>query len=462
MLAGSHPLAVVHYFYLLKDDRDDLEKLWQGLSATASGRPQLNPALGLGEAGPGDRGACRIIHRMQGENLDLCLMMMSDLSVVQILYREPAMDDLSERWRRGLRRLQADRERIFADGISIFGETTLLASTTATGGFAAAAAAVTSAGTVLKSELSPAMGGDHAVLVNLLDHGDRARDFYAMAAADPDTIITTLFPQTDSLIKKLSHTAAYFEEQRRTIVGERAEVDREVGSLLHRQVVSGAQQAPDTLRLEEQIDSLSRMFGVLATDSQLVRQSTESLKRDFDLLGQSLIPLLGNGLDEIGGHYLDAFGRELAATRDETRNLDFSRTNTQAAIEVVRTQVELLRAREEAALQEQTRELLSRSVVLQKERLALQVAASFIEFVLVFYYLLKSWEGIAGMEPVERISPLLRLVVIGGMSASASVGTHFLAQTLSSRSWRSRGLWISIACLVASFAAMVMLTVANS
>ncbi|MHB0866352.1 MAG: hypothetical protein ACYC6B_01170 [Thermoleophilia bacterium] len=461
MAAKSQPLAVIHYFYLLKEDREDLQKLWQGLAAGVGGRPQPAPSMDLGETGLGSPDSCRIIDQLEGEDLDLRLLMMSDLSVVQVCYREPAADDLSESWRGGLERLRADRESITADGITVFGETTLLVSITAAGGFAARAAAVVSAATLLQSDLKPAMGGDPAVLVNLLDHDDRERDFYALATADPDTIITTLFPQTDALIKKLGRTTAWFEQQRRTIVDERAGVDRDVGSLLHRQVVVGAQSAPDTLRLEQQIDALSRMFGVLATDSQLVRQSAESLERDISLLEQSFIPLLGEGQDEIGGHYMEAFGRELAAARDEARNLDFSRINAQAAIEVVRTQVELLRAREEVAIQEQTRELLTRSVLLQKERLSLQVAAGFIEFVLVFYYLLKSWEGIVGMEPVEHISPLLRLIVIGSLSASTSVGTHFLAQTFSSHSWRSRGLWISIAFIVASFAAMVVLSIAN-
>ncbi|MHB1390292.1 MAG: hypothetical protein ACYCXF_03525 [Thermoleophilia bacterium] len=462
MAADSHPLALVHYFYLLRDDQDDLQRLWQGLAAGTACQPVSSPSLDLGGGALESTDGCRTIDRMQGEGLDLRLLMMPDLSVVQACYRQPAGDDQEETWRQGLRRLQADRERFAADGITVFGETTLLVSDTAAGGFEARAAAVMSAGTILQSDLNPATGGDHPLLLNLLDHGDPARELYALASTDPDTVINTLFPQTDALIKKLGRTATWFEEQRRTIVDERAGVDRDVGALLHRQVVSATQSAADTRRLEEQIDSLSRMFGVLATDSQLVRQSSESLERDISLLDQSLAPLLGDGVNEIGSHYLESFGRELAATRDEARNLDFSRANAQAAIEVVRTQVELLRAREEVAIQEQTRELLTRSVLLQKERLSLQVAAGFIEFVLVFYYLLKSWEGIVGLGPVEHISPLLRLIVIGSLSASTSVGTHFLAQTFSSHSWRSRGLWISIACIVASFSAMVALSIANT
>ncbi|MEK6535918.1 MAG: hypothetical protein AABZ63_00320, partial [Actinomycetota bacterium] len=70
-------------------------------------------------------------------------------------------------------------------------------------------------------------------------------------------------------------------------------------------------------------------------------------------------------------------------------------------------------------------------------------------------------EGVVGQEVVEQISPLWRLAVIGGFSAAAALGTHFLAQALQRQSWKIRGLWFSVSLLVLSLATMVMLTVAN-
>ena len=247
------------------------------------------------------------------------------------------------------------------------------------------------------------------------DLTDGGRDYYAIAAVDPQTFTATIFPEMDSLIKKLGRTARYFEQQRQTIVSERADVDREVGALLHRQVVTDTTGAVGAALLEDQIVSLSRMFGMLATDSLLVRRSSEGISRYIKQLNRELKAITVPGSsDEIGAHYINHFSLDLAETHAESHNLDFSRQNAQAAIEVVRTQVEIMRAGEEAAIQQQSQEILSRSLVLQKERLALQVAAGFVEFV----------PGV-----------LLCAEVLGGRGRAGNRGTHptFMA---AGRNWR--------------------------
>lgn len=458
-------LTTVHYIYLLKEDQEDMSRLWSSLTEASQGQVAPPDDFGLTDSEQGPAGYCHVVHRVRGADLDLCLVMLADLAAIQIIYHGGGQGTLAERWSGALALIEADRQRLESGNVTVFGETTLLI---AAGGpteeFREAALAVTGATTILETELDPDLaGGRDPSLLGLLGHSQPRRDFFALTADTPEAVTETLFPQLDSLIKKLARAAAYFEEQRNTIIKERTEVDREVGALLHQQVVSVRQEAADTSGLEQRIDALSRMFGMLATDSLLVRQAGDRLEQDISKLDQALGRLAGGvaGMDEIGSHFLSAFRSELGSAREEAGNLEFSRQNAQAAIEVVRTQVELLRAGEEAAIQDQTRQLLSRSLVLQKERLALQVAAGFVEFVLVFYYVIKSWEAVVGIEPVEHIAPVLRLIVVGGFSASAAVGTHFLAQTMQSRSYRNPGLWISIACLVLSFAAMVILTIAN-
>lgn len=458
-------LTAVHYIYLLKEDQEDMSRLWASLTEAAQGQVASSPALGLTETEKGPEGYCHIVHRARGADLELCLVMLADLAAIQIIYHGDAQGTLAEKWSSTMELVVTDRQRLQEHGVTVFGETTLLvAPGESSPEFAEAAAALIGAASVLETDLDPELArGGRPALLCLLGHGQAGRDFYALAADDPEAVTATIFPQVDSLIKKLSRAAAYFEEQRNTIIKERTEVDRDVGALLHQQVVAGRQDTADTTGLEQRIEALSRMFGILATDSLLVRQAGDRLEHDIAQLDQVLGRLVGGtaGVDEIGAHFLATFRSELGSAREEAAHLEFSRQNAQAAIEVVRIQVELLRAGEGAAIQEQTRQLLSRSVVLQKERLVLQVAAGFVEFVLVFYYVLKSWEGVVGTVPVEQIAPIMRLIVVGGFSASAAVGTHFLAQTMQSRSYRSLGLWISIACLVLSFAAMVILTIAN-
>lgn len=462
MPGEPRPLAAVHYFYLLKSDEEDLQRLWSALAGAGAVDSGQSFSLGLTSSpldGAGDR--CRVVHRIDSPGAaGYRLCMLADMSVVEIHYPD-WNDTLPDEWHRVMETIEADRDRLLSVVNGVLGETTVLVAAPDTQPESMIAAAISS-GEILMTHLNPELGiGEQARLLCFPKESGKGRDYYALSAEDPGAFTTTVFPEFDSLVKKLSRTATYFEDQRRTILDERSEVDREVGALLHRQVVTGTAGAFVTTALEEQINNLSRMFGLLATDSLLVRQSSDSLSRDIKLLNSELKRLVGPGFtDEIGAYYITRFRLDLAEADAESRNLDFSRQNAQAAIEVVRTQVEIMRAGEEAAIQQQSREILSHSLVLQKERLALQVAAGFIEFVLVFYYVLKSWEGVAGIDPVEHISPLLRLLVIGGFSAAASVGTHFLARALQHQSWKGKGLWFSVAALVLALAAMVMLTIA--
>lgn len=469
MPEDSRPLAAVHYYYLLKSDDEDLRLLWRMLTGEENLESDSLPASGIPELGLDDELGgtgmrCRIVHRIDGEQGSLYLCLLSDISVIEVDYRHQG-GVLEEEWRRVSETIETDRDRLLSGVNGVFGETTLLIAPADTGFEAIASAADDTGGNALQSHLSSGAAGSAApaLLVHFPDMSAASRDYYALAAADPVPFSTTILPGFDSLIKKLNRTSSYFEIQRQTIVSERADVDRQVGELLHRQVVREGGAEADTAMLEDQIASLSRLFGLLATDSLLVRKSSDRFSRDIKLLKQELSQLAAPGsTDEIGGHYLGRFDIDLSEAEAEIRNLDFSRQNAQAAIEVVRTQVEIMRAGEEAAIQQQSKEILSSSLVLQEERLALQVAAGFIEFVLIFYYVLKSWEGIAGVELVEHISPAIRLLVIGSFSASAAVGTHFLAQAIQRRSLKSIGLWVSAAILVLALIAMEMLTVANS
>jgi len=463
MAETALPLAAVHYYYLLKSDDEDLRLLWQALTGGAILDSSSPPAYGLPELGltgpETSDSRCHIVQKIEGPDGSFCLCQLSDLSVVEVSYLRHD-GSLEADWSRVSETIESDRDRHLSGLDGVFGETTLLIAPAGTSIDTIAEAGNSSDEAILQTSLDPAATGDRAaVLYHFPDLTSGNRDYYALTADDPAVFSATALPELDSLIKKLNRSASYFEVQRQTIVSERSEVDLQVGELLHRQIVSDTGATSETEVLEEQIASLSRLFGLLATDSLLVRKSADRLSRDIKLLNQELSLLATPGsADEIGGHYLGRFSLDLSEAEAEIRNLDFSRQNAQAAIEVVRTQVEIMRAGEEAAIQKQSKEILSSSLVLQEERLALQVAAGCIEFVLIFYYVLKSWEGIAGVDPVEHISPLVRLLVIGSFSAAAAVGTHFLAIAIQRRSVKSVGLWVSAGILLLSFLAMDLLT----
>ncbi|MFA5801667.1 MAG: hypothetical protein WC911_04235 [Thermoleophilia bacterium] len=456
--------TAVHYYYLLKEDDEDQQKIWSLLTSEKQAPQEPAMSLGLTQDANEPASRCRIIQRAAGEDVDYCLLVLPDLTAIEAIYKSSDAAEPESMWRELLARVDADRARVKKAGATIFGETTLLAAGVADGSDPTAILNSILDGRVVTSDLDPETFGENAALAHMLEHGHRGRDYYALETDNVDLFLSGAFPRMDAMVKKLGRVASHFGHQRRTIVEQRNDIDRQVSALLHQEVVSSASEATGTLELEQRITGLSRMFGILATDSLMVRQAEDRIALETGQLESALTDLLGvraEARDEIGRHYLDVFKSDLEAASSEARRLDFSRGNAQAAIEVVRTQVELLRAGEEAAIQEQSKQLLSRSLVLQKERLSLQVAAGFVEFVLVFYYVLKSWEGIAGVVTVEHNSPVLLLLIIGGFSASAAVGTHFLAQALHKQTWKNLGLWLSVTVLALSFSAMVILTIVN-
>ena len=467
--------TAVHYFFLLREDEAGLATLWESLAA---GSPTSSAAaLDLGLDAAGLSGKCQIVHRISGAETDFCLLMLPRLAAVEVYVRPGGGAGSHDAgWRGALDTIGKVRRRQARLGIPLFAESTVLASGETDrdrlGSFLAALGAdepdtaaladneARGRPRLLTSRLKAELAGGSAPELMHLSRPVNGRRLYAVAAADPETFLATWLPQIDAAINFLARQSGHFAQQRHTIAAERASVDHQVGELLHRQVVAAGAEARLPEHLDEKIGTLSRLFGMLATDSLLVRQSEDHLRGNLENLAAALAPCLATdgAPDGIGEHYRRILSDELNMAGAEADKLNFARRNAQAAIEVVRTQVELLRAGEEAAIQTQTRELLSRSLVVQQERLALQVAAGFVEFVLLFYYVLKSWEGVVGQQTIDQIQPLIRMITVGLMSLGATAGTHFLAGALHRRSWRNPGLWVSAAVMVMTLAAMIFLS----
>jgi hypothetical protein len=480
---GQNRIIAAHYFYLLRGEDEELKRLWAGLAADAGigSEPTFAGIFSSGEHVE----RCAVLHCAHGEAIDFCLAMLPNLSLVEVVQRSSERGDASA-WSAFFDRVETYRSKARQDGIAFFGESTLLVTDEAeadslepevTGlietrlkaelplelaGDEFSVPVAVSEGKQLVSDLDPAVaGGTRPQLVKFPGPDSAAVEYYVLAAQDPGETVANLFPDLDSLLKELNRSTSYFSQQKKIVVNERADVDSQIGKLLHKQTVATEARAPDTHDLETSIAGLSRMFGLLATDSLMIRQADKRLEGDLSLLARILLKMMNSetGTDAIGAFYTKAYTEELENVRNVSRDLDHSRQNAEAAISVVRTRIDLLRAEEEAAIRQQTQGLLKQSLMLQEEGLALQVSAGLIEFVLVFYYVLKSWEAILGLEAWEHIAPLLRMIPVFGIAAGAAAGTHFLARSIKNKTWKNPWLWVSAVVLVASLLLLVVLSV---
>src|SRR5665648_356262 len=117
MPENARPLAAVHYYYLLKDDDEDLRRLWKTLTGDPVRGNESLTTPGLTELGlnlPGEQNQrCKIVHHVDGPQGSVRLCKLPDISVVEIDYRqqEGPLDDM---WRRTAEAIETDRDRLLS------------------------------------------------------------------------------------------------------------------------------------------------------------------------------------------------------------------------------------------------------------------------------------------------------------------------------------------------------------
>jgi hypothetical protein len=242
--------------------------------------------------------------------------------------------------------------------------------------------------------------------------------------------VTGELPQTLWTIQRLYREKAFFEDRIKTILAEQNQAAAELSQILHQKVGKSLTPA-STAALEAQIERLSSMYGVLATNLHLIKEAVATFEKDLAVLERRAASF------EAGGgfpfHHLTIFRDALRVLVKHAADAGLSLDNTKAAIDIARTQADLLRGRQGLALQEETRQLLDQNVRMQDEHMSLSMAAHVVELVVVFYYTLKSWESIAVAKTVESLPPLVKFSVVGIFAVSVVFLTHAIGASLHER-----------------------------
>lgn len=298
--------------------------------------------------------------------------------------------------------------------------------------------------------------------------GDRAH-YYSLSPLEGLSdglflrLVTQKLPELDMSIRRLQQKQVVFEDRRVAIESERRAMDGAVGRFFHRE--AAAQNEGDKARsdrLASEIGRLSQVYAVLATDAQLMKEAEASFKEEIDALHRCAGAIAGHTLfpdSPLLAYYDGRFGSKLQSLSVESAALAMSLDRVGAAIDIIRTEVGLLRGSEAIEIQNQTRELLRHNVALQQERMALLVAAQVIEFVVVFYYSLSAWDAIVGIEQMEKIPVMIRFGAVA-LFSGASVGlTHMVAKTILSRNRFSPWLIAAILSVAIALGAIAASTI---
>ena len=276
--------------------------------------------------------------------------------------------------------------------------------------------------------------------------GNRVHIYYLMhrdGSAAVEHFLTLDFPLFDFAIHKLHMERDYFKNQQKWILNEKAEIDKEIGELLHKSIVGETLNPEYIGSLEKDIDTLSSKYAILVNDGHLIRKARTTLEEEVGhvqsrLRGFGAVPDSGLDITRDTAELIDKL-------REAETSISFAIKNTKTAIDTVRTSVELLRSRE--------------NIFLQEEAISFQVAAGVLEFIIIFYYSIASWDYIIGVERFDTIPPYIRFLTIFVFAALSVILTHFIGISFKEKWKLNRGLILSAAALLGMFAYIVFLSI---
>lgn len=276
--------------------------------------------------------------------------------------------------------------------------------------------------------------------------GHKEHVYVLTPPTDPEELehfLTLHFPPFDFAIHRLHIERDYFKNQRTWIMNEKVEIDKTVGDILHKRIVGESLNPENIEILEKEIDTLSSKYGILVNDGHLIRKARTVIDEDIEAVYDHLKEFGHSPPEEELKILTPSIELKKKLQADET-SISYAIKNTKTAIDTVRTNVDLLRSRE--------------NVFLQEEAISFQVAAGFIEFIIVYYYSLASWSHLLGVERFESIPAPTRFISILLFTSFAVVFTHFVGKSYKENWKLNIGMVISGAAILAVFLYVVYLS----
>ena len=199
-----------------------------------------------------------------------------------------------------------------------------------------------------------------------------------------------------------------------------------VSSVLHNRFVAQAIQSPTEI-MEVKIEQLALNYGVIASYFRLLQESQGLLERSQLRVTAAAHKIYGNQLESNLQEYLTVCRKAAGEVQQVIDRVNLIMNEVKAAIDVVQTQVDLMRSKESVELQRQFNQVLAQNVALQQKSLTLQVAAGFVEFIVIAYYTLSIWKSLSDPNIFHHIPAILTLIIAGSFAGLAVFGTHLLA-----------------------------------
>ena len=252
-------------------------------------------------------------------------------------------------------------------------------------------------------------------------------------------------PLMDANLAKLDQLSTFYQERRETVAAEKRDLDEKLSKVLYQQFVPSGNDREVLEELEHAVDNLSSTYGMLAGSYRLMREGRYVMQEQI----ASFIKLTRNQKNvfnkENVGTIVGIYEHETQKLKYLEDDLQDSTQNFQAGIEVVRSRIDIMMSR--------------KSLELQGRSLVFQVAAGFIEFIIIAYYTLSLWKTIAPDPFHDHPGWMFFLAVL--FSGNITYVTHLLAEKIQGEDLDRRKSISSLVLLAVTLLVMAYLSLAK-
>jgi hypothetical protein len=263
----------------------------------------------------------------------------------------------------------------------------------------------------------------------------------------------------EARIINLRLIAGLFRDRRNAISEEKEVLDTKLSNILHSHLVSEHGSLGEVEELEAQIQELSASYGIIAGDYSLVLDGCNRISSLLDSLSRQLDSEPAMYLEpQLKNRILEPYQRRLQELINCAEELCMSRENHQAAIEVVRSKIDIMNGRANIATQQQIRNLMELNISMQKQSLVFQYAAGLIEFIVLAYYSHSLWSHLAH-DAYQVIPTGIQFIFVMAFSGNTVYTTHLLSEYMQGEVGVKRRLIFSIVPLIAI---LIIVIVASS
>jgi hypothetical protein len=273
---------------------------------------------------------------------------------------------------------------------------------------------------------------DSGQIARILDSPVKGETYYLCRLEEYTTsnqrLLLQGLPQLQAAIIKLHMIISLLRDRHQTIVREKDDLNQKLSMILHAHLVTEPGDGDESTRLEQQINELSASYGMIAGDYALLSEDCKKIEVLLSDLTRQFRIQPGLKLDdEFLDNIIQPYHRRLQEMLDTLDELRISRENHQAAIEVVRSKVDILNSRANIATQQQIKNLMEVNTQMQKQSLVFQYAAGLIEFIVLAYYSHSLWSHLAH-NAYAVIPGWIQFIMVMVFSGSTVYSTHLLAE----------------------------------